>query len=598
MRSAERLRGAAVAALLALAGAGGCGRPALSDAAPREVLAERADGPHWYRGNLHAHTLWSDGDDYPEMVADWYRGHGYQFLALTDHDVLPAQERWVDAGAGAEGAQAYAKLVARFPGWVEERQAAGHREVRLRRFDEVAAKLAQPGRFLLLSGEEISASHGTASVHLNAINLGATVAARPGADVAAVVANNLAAARAQARPGQPVLVHANHPNFTYALTAEQLAPVRDLRLLEVYNGHPTSADAGDVAHPPVERLWDIVLAHRIAGLGLPPVYGVANDDSHQYHHIPSGRAEPGRGWVMVLADELTPAALVEAMDRGRFYASTGVRLARIETSDEGMRVIVAAEPGVDYRIDFIGTRRGFDASGQPPVDRAGKVVYGTRRYGPDVGAVLDSVAGASADYVFRPDDLYVRALVTASRRHPNPSQPLQFEQAWVQPRLGPAARGLVPTGVVPPPPDVALHSELTPAFVEQDAAQVRALVRRTTPDCRLEVITDGHGRVVPRYARAGGAGFGYWIVDRSGTTAPDGAGVLLVGDRNYLADGGTRAARPDVAASFATPDFERAGFNLGVGLGNVAPGEYAVHLIAYQGADAVDCATPIRMRID
>lgn len=38
----------------------------------------------WYRGNLHTHTLWSDGDDFPEMVALWYRDQGYHFLAISD----------------------------------------------------------------------------------------------------------------------------------------------------------------------------------------------------------------------------------------------------------------------------------------------------------------------------------------------------------------------------------------------------------------------------------------------------------------------------------------------------------------------------------
>ena len=29
----------------------------------------------WWKGNLHTHSLWSDGDHYPEMVADWYKTH-------------------------------------------------------------------------------------------------------------------------------------------------------------------------------------------------------------------------------------------------------------------------------------------------------------------------------------------------------------------------------------------------------------------------------------------------------------------------------------------------------------------------------------------
>jgi hypothetical protein len=44
--------------------------------------------PRWWKGNLHTHSLWSDGDDFPEMIAEWYRTRDYQFLALTDHNVL------------------------------------------------------------------------------------------------------------------------------------------------------------------------------------------------------------------------------------------------------------------------------------------------------------------------------------------------------------------------------------------------------------------------------------------------------------------------------------------------------------------------------
>src|SRR5438874_1811301 len=40
------------------------------------VMASQAapsqPAPRWWKGNLHTHTLWSDGDDYPEMVVDWY----------------------------------------------------------------------------------------------------------------------------------------------------------------------------------------------------------------------------------------------------------------------------------------------------------------------------------------------------------------------------------------------------------------------------------------------------------------------------------------------------------------------------------------------
>jgi len=52
-----------------------------------------ADGYRWWKGNLHTHSLWSDGDQFPEVVVDWYVRHGYQFLALSDHNVLLRGDR-------------------------------------------------------------------------------------------------------------------------------------------------------------------------------------------------------------------------------------------------------------------------------------------------------------------------------------------------------------------------------------------------------------------------------------------------------------------------------------------------------------------------
>ncbi|MBP9077569.1 MAG: hypothetical protein KBG02_11960, partial [Haliscomenobacter sp.] len=53
-------------------------------------------GQNWYKGNLHTHSLWSDGDDYPEMVMDWYKANGYHFVGLSDHNTLQEGERWVN----------------------------------------------------------------------------------------------------------------------------------------------------------------------------------------------------------------------------------------------------------------------------------------------------------------------------------------------------------------------------------------------------------------------------------------------------------------------------------------------------------------------
>src|SRR5687767_2310151 len=58
-----------------------------------------ADPPlRWWKGNTHTHTFWSDGDDFPEMVAEWYRQRGYNFLGLSDHNILSQGQKWMKLG--------------------------------------------------------------------------------------------------------------------------------------------------------------------------------------------------------------------------------------------------------------------------------------------------------------------------------------------------------------------------------------------------------------------------------------------------------------------------------------------------------------------
>ncbi|MDD2711180.1 MAG: PHP domain-containing protein [Verrucomicrobiae bacterium] len=41
----------------------------------------------WFKGNLHTHTTRSgDGEFSPQEVIEWYKSHGYDFLAITDHN--------------------------------------------------------------------------------------------------------------------------------------------------------------------------------------------------------------------------------------------------------------------------------------------------------------------------------------------------------------------------------------------------------------------------------------------------------------------------------------------------------------------------------
>jgi hypothetical protein len=88
---------------------------------------------------------------------------------------------------------------------------------------------------------------------------------------------------------------------------------------------------------------------------------------------------------------------------------------------------------VTYTTQFIGTKVGYDSSSKPRVDGEGKPIRATREYSKDVGKVLAAVAGETPSYQLKGDELYVRAVVTSSKAHHDPSFKGQRQQAWTQP---------------------------------------------------------------------------------------------------------------------------------------------------------------------
>ncbi len=397
----------------------------------------KADGQsRWYKGNMHTHTLWSDGDDYPEMVARWYKDHGYQFLVFTDHNTLHNKERWIKPAKSKGGLKALDALKTAWPGdWVQTRGEGEELEVRLKTFDEVYPKVGVPQEYILIQGEEITDSFAKLPVHMCATNTKELLPPTGGDSITDVIQRNMEAAISRReRTGVKTLVHLNHPNFGYAVTAEQLMKVGAENFFEVYNGHPSVHNFGDETHASTERMWDIINTFRLSKLNYPVMYGLGTDDGHNYFEKTPGKAaQPGRGWVVVLAETLEPDALVESLEAGRFYASSGVKLDRIVCRNGKLDVHVTPEEGVTYRIDFIGTLEGFDENSAPASDDPLKAGTLTRRYSAEIGKVLKTVEAASATYEMTGSELYVRAVVTSSKLHPNPAEPGEFERAWVQP---------------------------------------------------------------------------------------------------------------------------------------------------------------------
>lgn len=401
----------------------------------------QSETPRWWKGNLHTHSFWSDGDDFPESILDWYKTNGYHFVALSDHNVMQVHERWMTVTNAAKRA-ALDKFVARFgERAVVRRPFSQVLSVRLSRLHEFAPMFNEAGRFLVLPAEEITARYKAQPIHINASNLRREIEPRTGTNVFDVIQRNLDAIMEQRRQtGQPILPHINHPNFGWAMTAEELMQVRGERFFEVYNGHPTVNNEGDTNHAGLERVWDISLAFRLTSLKLGPLYALAVDDSHHYHEQALGKANAGRGWMMVRSPRLGANSLIAAMEAGDCYASSGVRLKDVRRTANELALEIDAEPGVTYKTEFIGTLRGFDPTSQPGPRPTNSIYAVTRLYTEQIGTVLAVNEGNAARYTLAGDEIYVRARVTSSRPKLSGSTTNEFERAWTQPLVSPAAR--------------------------------------------------------------------------------------------------------------------------------------------------------------
>lgn len=320
--------------------------PILATAQQAGAAAPPAAPLRWYKGNTHTHTLNSDGDSTPDEVVRWYRERDYDFLVLTDHNFLTS----VDALNALHGAD---------------------------------------DQFLVIKGEEVTDNFGDRSLHINGLDVSERVEPQGGSSVVDVLQRDVdAIRRVQGIP------HINHPNFRWSITADELRQVRNNRLFEVFNGHPMVNNLGGGGVPGLEEAWDAILTSGVL------LYGIAVDDAHTFKQPGNPDvAGPGRGWVVVRAPRLEARALMEALDRGDFYASTGVELEDYRATARQMTVSVKPRGESKYRIQFIG--KG--------------------------GRLLHEVAEPAATYDIRGDEGYVRAKVIESNGRYAWCQPVQVK---------------------------------------------------------------------------------------------------------------------------------------------------------------------------
>ena len=299
----------------------------------------------WFKGNTHTHTLNSDGDSSPEEVVKWYKDNGYNFLFITDHEKVTPVE-------------------------------------------PLNASFSKAGEFAVFEGQEITDRADGKPHHVNGLGIGKVIMPLRAGDALTVLQTDIDAVRKAG--GLPQI---NHPNFGWALTAETIAKTKGGTHFELFNGHPLVNNQGGGGSPSTEEIWDTVLSTGRL------IYAMATDDVHTVKKLGDrSKATPGHGWVIVRANELTQGAIIEALDRGDFYASTGVELAEYSADQKSVSIKVKEQRWSKYRIKFIG--KG--------------------------GKVLQEDLTASATYKIKGNEGYVRAKVLESNGKTAWTQPLMI----------------------------------------------------------------------------------------------------------------------------------------------------------------------------
>ena len=223
----------------------------------------------WLKGNLHAHSTNSDGRLTPAQLAAAYKERGYSFLAVTDHDVFKSYPELCD--------------------------------------DE----------FLVLPAMELTGPFTeTKNSHLGVLQRADTCDFQDGERFQ--LKNRQETLDFLEKHHENNLIILNHP-FWSLLEWEEVIDVPYLTCMEIHNtGCEVFCGVGENSH-----FFNTMLRKG------KPMWAVAADDCHN-----RGEQAPGwpfdfpysdsfGGWVCVKAKKFTREGIIEALEQGSFYASTG-----------------------------------------------------------------------------------------------------------------------------------------------------------------------------------------------------------------------------------------------------------------------------------
>lgn len=266
----------------------------------------------FYKANLHCHTCNSDGRMTPEMVKEEYLARGYSVVAFTDHEHIIDNSHLTDGEFLAiNGCEIAIKEFPRESTMVKTNMRVVHLNFYAKTpenlvtpcynsvydhfiKDEIRDKVKYEGEY-----ERVYSGEGISEIIAEAAERG-------------------------------FLVSYNHPTWSLE-DARHFTEYQGLFAVEIYNHGAAVLGLPD----------DEVVVDQMRRAGRR-VFITACDDNHNWHKTDSPESDSFGGFVMIDAEELSYPAIISALERGDFYASTGAELHSIER--EGNILTVKCAP--------------------------------------------------------------------------------------------------------------------------------------------------------------------------------------------------------------------------------------------------------------
>ncbi len=282
---------------------------------------------NWYKGNLHSHTVVSDGKLTPKESVSLYKSKGYSFLCFSEHDIFTDfrsefdQENFIIL----PGIEASSVL-----------------------YDDkgIRTKIHHLHGILGTLKMQDNAEESLFQ-HMEHLPLPQFQGAKTAQDMTDLLA----------RKG--CISTYNHPLWS-RVEEEDFIHTKGLCALEIFNyGTVLESNTGyDTTH------WDTMLRHGNRVLAF------ASDDNHNEEFLDDSFG----GWIMVNAQSLTHDNIIGAIIKGEYYSTSGPKIYSLKVEDG----VVYVECSPVNHINFMSGNAingGFSYWGKPCEDSVKKAEF-------------------------------------------------------------------------------------------------------------------------------------------------------------------------------------------------------------------------------